>query len=135
MWHFTRFGKFSEGLRCLISSGILYTYLNSSREQLRKIDQLLVLNCSRLEFRYVYNIPLEIRHLNLSDSGQTYNKDFRVNTFERLLTYLIMSLRLVVAVIHMTIDTPKIANVLILNVSTLIFFNTYEFFVKSNKIS
>ena len=46
-----------------------------------------------------------------------------------------MSLRLVVAVIHMTIDTPKIANVLILNVSTLIFFNTYEFFVKSNKIS
>ena len=30
-------GKFSEGLRCLISSGILYTYLNSSREQLRKI--------------------------------------------------------------------------------------------------
>ena len=34
------FGKLSEGLRCLISSGILYTYLNSSREQLRKIHQL-----------------------------------------------------------------------------------------------
>ena len=34
------FGEFSDGLRCLISSGILYTYLNSSREQLRKIHQL-----------------------------------------------------------------------------------------------
>ena len=31
---------FIEGLKCLISSGILYTCLNSSREQLRKIHQL-----------------------------------------------------------------------------------------------
>ena len=33
----------AKGLRCLISSGILYTYLNSSREQLRKTHQLYVL--------------------------------------------------------------------------------------------
>ena len=33
-------GKFSEGLKCLISNGKLYTCLNSSREQLRKIHQL-----------------------------------------------------------------------------------------------
>ena len=35
MWHYNRFGEFSEGFRCLSSSGMLYTYLNSSREQLR----------------------------------------------------------------------------------------------------
>ena len=33
-------GKYSEGVKGLISSGILYTYINPSREQLRKIHQL-----------------------------------------------------------------------------------------------
>ncbi len=54
LWHFTRCGKFSEGLMCLSIEWKLYTCRNSNREQLRKIHQLLHMLC--LYFRGSFNI-------------------------------------------------------------------------------